>query len=83
MAHTEDALAETLNNYYFVVAHIINDNPQGKYAVKEERFMSLCYAGQLPGYTMSYNHHGLVFSINTLSADVLKSGNTRMSMIIL
>lgn len=77
LAHTEDALTETLNHYYFVVAHIINDTPQGKYNVKEERFMSLCYAGHLPGYTMNYNHHGLVFSINTLSAEVLRSGKTR------
>lgn len=77
MGHTEDALTETLNHYYFVVAHIINDTPQGKYNVKEERFMSLCYAGHLPGYTMNYNHHGMVFSINTLSAEVLRSGKTR------
>ncbi|XP_061392311.1 beta-alanyl-dopamine/carcinine hydrolase [Musca vetustissima] len=76
LGHTEDALTETLNHYYFVVAHIINDTPQGKYNVKEERFMSLCYAGHLPGYTMNYNHHGLVFSINTLSAEVLRSGKT-------
>ncbi|XP_055389503.1 beta-alanyl-dopamine/carcinine hydrolase [Condylostylus longicornis] len=76
LAHTEDALTETLNNYYFVVAHIINDTPQGKYNVKEEKFMSLCYAGHLPGYTMNYNHHGLVFSINTISATYLRSGKT-------
>ncbi|XP_030386499.1 uncharacterized protein LOC115633244 [Scaptodrosophila lebanonensis] len=76
LGHTEDALTETLNHYYFVVAHIISDKPQGKYNVKEERFMSLCYAGHLPGYTMSYNHHGLVFSINTISAEHLVSGKT-------
>lgn len=82
LAHTEDALTETLNHYYFVVAHIISDEPQGKYGVKEERFMSLCYAGHLPGYTMNYNHHGLVFSINTISAKYLKSGKTRESLTI-
>jgi len=60
-----------------VVAHIISDKPQGKYNVKEEHFMSLCYAGHLPGYTMSQNHHGLVFSINTISAELLRSGKTR------
>lgn len=60
LGHTEDALSENLNNYYFVSAHIINNEPQGKYKVKEERFTSLCYAGHLPGYTMNYNHHGLV-----------------------
>ncbi|KAG5684573.1 hypothetical protein PVAND_013798 [Polypedilum vanderplanki] len=76
LGHTEDALSENLNNYYFVSAHIISDEPQGKYKVKEERFTSLCYAGHLPGYTMNYNHHGLVFSINTLSARKLNSGKT-------
>lgn len=43
----------------------------------EERFTSLCYAGHLPGYAMNYNHHGLIFSINTLSANTLYSGKTR------
>ncbi|KAI8033365.1 hypothetical protein M5D96_013891 [Drosophila gunungcola] len=76
LGHTEDALTETLNHYYFVVAHVISDKPQGKYNVKEEHFMSLCYAGHLPGYTMSQNHHGLVFSINTISAELLRSGKT-------
>lgn len=77
LGHTEDALSENLNNFYIVSAHIISDSPQGKYNVTEERFTSLCYAGHLPGYTMNYNHHGLVFSINTLSANKLNSGKTR------
>jgi predicted secreted protein len=77
LGHTEDALSENLNNYYFVSAHIISESPEGKYKVTEERFTSLCYAGHLPGYTMNYNHHGLVFSINTLSAAKLNSGKTR------
>lgn len=77
MGHTEDALIETMNQYYIVVAHIISDKPQGKYKVKEERFMSLCYAGLLPGYTFSENHHGLVFTINTICAKNLRSGRTR------
>ncbi|XP_058443910.1 beta-alanyl-dopamine/carcinine hydrolase [Malaya genurostris] len=76
LAHTEDALSEVLNHYYFVSAHIVSDSPQGKYNVTEERFTSLCYAGHLPGYTMNYNHHGLVFSINTLSARKLHGGKT-------
>lgn len=58
-------------------AHIISDKPQGRWQVKEEKFTSLCYAGHLPGYTMNYNHHGLVFSINTLSAKNLQTGKTR------
>lgn len=76
LGHTEDALASTLNHFYFVAAHIVTEKPQGKWGVKEEKFTSLCYAGHLPGYTMSYNHHGLVFSINTLSAKNLKPGKT-------
>ncbi|XP_044731863.1 uncharacterized protein LOC123294784 [Chrysoperla carnea] len=76
LGHTEDALAEVLNHFYFVSAHIISDKPEGRWKVKEEKFTSLCYAGHLPGYTMNYNHHGLVFSINTLSAHRLNSGKT-------
>jgi hypothetical protein len=76
IGHTEDALSENLNNFYFVSAHIISDKPEGKYGVTEERFTSLCYAGHLPGYTMNYNHHGLIFTINTLSAKKLNSGKT-------
>lgn len=72
LGHTEDALSENLNNYYFVSAHIINKDPQGKYKVKEERFTSLCYAGHLPGYTMNYNHHGLVLE-NRLKFKRIKS----------
>ncbi|XP_044270193.1 uncharacterized protein LOC123014935 isoform X2 [Tribolium madens] len=76
LGHTEDALKETLNHFYFVSAHIISDKPQGRWNVTEEKFTSLCYAGHLPGYTMSYNHHGLVFSINTLCAKNLRPGKT-------
>ncbi|KAJ8954000.1 hypothetical protein NQ318_004291 [Aromia moschata] len=76
LGHTEDALSDTLNHFYFVSAHIVSDKPQGRWKVTEERFTSLCYAGHLPGYTMSYNHHGLVFSINTLSARDLKAGKS-------
>uniref|UniRef100_A0A182N122 Peptidase C45 hydrolase domain-containing protein n=1 Tax=Anopheles dirus TaxID=7168 RepID=A0A182N122_9DIPT len=76
LGHTEDALAEVLNHFYFVSAHIISETPEGKHGVVEERFTSLCYAGHLPGYTMNANHHGLVFSINTLSAKTLVGGKT-------
>ncbi|KAF2884225.1 hypothetical protein ILUMI_21960 [Ignelater luminosus] len=81
LGHTEDALSETLNHFYFVSAHVITDKPQGRWGVTEERFTSLCYAGCLPGYTMSYNHHGMVFSINTLSAKHLIPGKTPRTFI--
>ncbi|KRT83793.1 hypothetical protein AMK59_4080, partial [Oryctes borbonicus] len=74
LGHTEDALSEILNHFYIVSAHIISDESRGRWGVKEEKFSSLCYAGHLPGYTMGYNHHGLVFSVNTLSALWLEPG---------
>uniref|UniRef100_A0A1Y1LAZ2 Peptidase C45 hydrolase domain-containing protein n=1 Tax=Photinus pyralis TaxID=7054 RepID=A0A1Y1LAZ2_PHOPY len=77
LGHTEDAISENLNLYYFVSAHIVTDRPQGKWSTTEEKFTSLCYPGHLPGYTMSYNHHGLIFSINTLSATFVQAGRTR------
>lgn len=68
-------MSETLNHWYLVSAHVIEDG------YREEKFMSLSYAGFLPGYTMGYNHHGLIFTINTLSAATLRSGKTRKGII--
>ncbi|XP_012256665.2 uncharacterized protein LOC105686426 [Athalia rosae] len=70
LGHTEDALGATLNHWYLVSAHVVEEG------LREEKFTSLSYAGFLPGYTMGYNHHGLVYSINTLSAKKLRSGKT-------
>ncbi|XP_026464443.1 uncharacterized protein LOC113367028 [Ctenocephalides felis] len=70
LCHTEDALTEDLNHFYFVACDI--DGPNGT----KEKFTSLCYAGHLPGYTMGYNQHGLVYSINTIQALNLRSGKT-------
>ncbi|KYQ50292.1 Acyl-coenzyme A:6-aminopenicillanic-acid-acyltransferase 40 kDa form [Trachymyrmex zeteki] len=70
LGHNEDAVSETLNHWYLVSAHVIETG------YREEKFTSLSYAGFLPGYTMGYNHHGLVYSINTLSAAILRSGKT-------
>ncbi|RZF48090.1 hypothetical protein LSTR_LSTR002156 [Laodelphax striatellus] len=81
LGHTEDALSEVLNHIYFVSAHIKEDKPQGKWKVTEEKFTSLCYAGCLPGFTMSYNHHGLVFSVNIISARTLVAGKTPRSIL--
>ncbi|EFN75755.1 uncharacterized protein LOC105191124 [Harpegnathos saltator] len=70
LGHNEDALSETMNHWYLVSAHVVEAGH------REEKFTSLSYAGFLPGYTMGFNHHGLVYSINTLSAAVLRSGKT-------
>lgn len=77
LGHTEDASRDSLNTFYIVSAHIISKEPEGRHGVLEEKFTSLCYAGQLPGYTMSYNNHGLVFTINTLVARKLNARKTR------
>lgn len=76
LGHTEDAFSETLNHFYILAAHIIPTEEDRNKGAVEERFASLCYAGQLPGYTMGFTEHGLVFSINTLSPRDLKPGNT-------
>lgn len=70
LGHNEDALGETLTHWYLVAAHVVEPG------CKEENFTSLSYAGFLPGYTMGYNHHGLVYAINTLSAATLRSAKT-------
>ncbi|XP_011314040.1 uncharacterized protein tan [Fopius arisanus] len=70
LGHNEDALAETLNFWYIASVHVTEPG------FREEKFTSLCYAGFLPGYTMGFNSHGLVFCVNTLSARTLRSGKT-------
>jgi hypothetical protein len=59
-----------LNHIYIVNAHVTEYHPH-------EVFTSFCYAGFLPGFAMSYNHHGLVFSVNIISAKTLVKGKTR------
>ncbi|KAI8431265.1 hypothetical protein MSG28_001292 [Choristoneura fumiferana] len=81
LGHNEDAFSATLNHWYIVSAHVIPSPEEIQYGAVEERFASLCYAGQLPGYTMGHNENGLVFSINTLSALHLKPGGTPRTFI--
>lgn len=78
MGHTEDARIEMLNYVYIVSAHIKSDKPEGRWKVSEEHFTALCYPGCLPGYTMGYNSHGMILTINTLCPRPLLSGKTRM-----
>ncbi|PSN46475.1 hypothetical protein C0J52_06877 [Blattella germanica] len=66
LGHNEDARPEVLGHYYLVSAHIVNSAPQGRWKVKEEHFTSLCYAGYLPGLTMSFNQHGFIFTCNSI-----------------
>ncbi|XP_025422737.1 uncharacterized protein LOC112692322 isoform X1 [Sipha flava] len=68
LGHTEDAMSETVNNYYIISAHVVpgEDESGGLFAARDEKFEALAYAGHLPGYASGHNHHGLVFSINTI-----------------
>ncbi|XP_063633091.1 beta-alanyl-dopamine/carcinine hydrolase isoform X3 [Cydia splendana] len=76
LGHNEDAFASTLNHWYIVSAHVTPTDEDRKHGAVGERYSSLCYAGHMPGYTMGFNEHGLVFSINTLSPLRLKPGGT-------
>ena len=58
--HTEDAGADTLNTFYIVSMHAISDEPFGPLGVKEEKFTTLCYPGEVGGGNMSFNKHGLM-----------------------
>jgi len=81
ITHTEDALSETVNNYYIVAAHVIPGEAEinGVFAAREEKFEALAYAGHLPGYASGHNDHGLVFSINTIFVSEPLRGRIRES----
>lgn len=65
LGHTEDAVKAA--NYHCYVVHAdITETCDG--VEHREKFSSLCYAGHLPGFCMSVNQHGFVFSINVIEA---------------
>jgi len=49
----------------------------GEHGEKLEKFTTLTYAGHLPGYTMGYNEHGLIYTVNTLFPKETLPGRTR------
>lgn len=79
LGHTEDALCETVNNYYIIAAHVVpgEDEQGGLFAAREEKFEALTYAGHLPGYASGHNQHGLVYSINTIFVSKPQRGKIR------
>lgn len=79
LGHTEDALPPALHHCYVVHAEIIESEGG---AVRHEKFSSLCYAGHLPGFCMSVNQHGLVFSINVIEALRVHPDKTRISVLL-
>lgn len=72
LGHTEDTCPEFLNNIYIVAAEIMGENGEIL-----EKFSTMAYAGHLPGYTMGFNAHGLVYSINTLYPQRTNPAGTR------
>lgn len=71
LGHTEDALAEIKGHIYIVSAEILSDSDE---KVVLEKFTTLCYAGTLMGYTMGYNSHGMIYSVNTIFPTVYTKG---------
>lgn len=67
LGHAQDASPELINQAYIVSAHILEATPKGRWGVGEEKFTALCLPAMLPGLYMGYNHHGMVFTVNTVS----------------
>lgn len=63
MGHTEDALRQITNNFYIISAEILSDDGSSSIL---EKFTSLVYPGTLPGGTMGYNDHGIIYSMNSI-----------------
>lgn len=75
MGHTEDAYPECSGRTYIVQAEVLDE----KGDVIEE-FSSLAYPGFLPGYTMGFNKHGMMHSVNTINPAKRNPNGTRMMM---
>lgn len=74
LGHTEDAL-EVADNHCYIIHADITDSIDGfEY---REKFSALCYAGHLPGFCMSVNQHGLVFTINVVQPTHIHADKTR------
>ena len=65
-----DASPDLINQAYIVSAHVQEVSPRGRWCVAEEKFTALCLPGMLPGFFMSYNHHGFAYCVNTISTGV-------------
>ncbi|XP_021958815.1 uncharacterized protein LOC110854655 [Folsomia candida] len=72
LGHTEDAMCEILNNCYIISAEIMDSS--GRLI---EKFTTFSYAAHLMGYTMGFNEHGMVYSVNTLFPSIHKNGTPR------
>lgn len=72
MGHTEDAYPECFGRAYIVQAEIVDEDGN-----LLEQFSSIAYPGFLPGYTMGFNQHGMIHSINTVNPEKRNANGTR------
>ena len=63
-------MPDLINQAYIVSAHVQETAPRGRWGVAEEKFTALCLPGMLPGFFMSYNHHGFAYCVNTISTGI-------------
>ena len=63
-------MPDLINQAYIVSAHVQEAAPRGRWGVAEEKFTALCLPGMLPGFFMSYNHHGFAYCVNTISTGI-------------
>lgn len=72
IGHSEDAFPQCYGRTFIVQAEIVDEN--GKVV---EQFASVAYPGYLPGYTMGFNEHGMMHSINTINPQHRNPKGTR------
>ena len=70
MGFSLDASPDLINQAYIVSAHVQEVSPRGRWGVAEEKFTAICLPGMLPGFFMSYNHHGFAYCVNTISTGI-------------
>ena len=70
LGYSLDAMPDLINQAYIVSAHVQETAPRGRWGVAEEKFTALCLPGMLPGFFMSYNHHGFAYCVNTISTGI-------------
>ena len=70
MGYSLDSMPDLINQAYIVSAHVQEAAPRGRWGVAEEKFTALCLPGMLPGFFMSYNHHGFAYCVNTISTGI-------------
>lgn len=81
LGHTEDAMTEIKDHIYIISAEILSKSETNSADAGEEndvvileKFTTFCYGATLMGYTMGYNNHGMIYSVNTIFPTVNTTG---------